>query len=101
MSVYFARAGEYLKIGYSKDPRQRIRTLRCHKDSIRPTGLDDAAPVELVAVIDGNRDTERILHRVFAGLRECGEWYRIPEPEPPFQVPPMPALADYLAGRKW
>ena len=92
MSVYFARVGEYVKIGYSRNPVTRVQRLRSD-DTARPDDLDKTAPVELLAVVPGGRDLERALQEVLVGLRECGEWFRIPEPSD--ECPP-PHPDDHL-----
>lgn len=64
-SVYFVRYRDRIKIGYSIDPRERIK----------------AHPVdEILAVVPGGRAAERAFHVQWAHLRENGEWFRA-EPE--------------------
>ena len=64
-SVYFVRYRDRIKIGYSIDPRDRIK----------------AHPVdEILAVVPGGRAAERAFHLQWAHLRENGEWFRA-EPE--------------------
>lgn len=58
--VYFARLGDLIKIGISKDPARRARSFNA----------------VLVGTMDGDREIESALHREFADLRVRGEWFR-------------------------
>ena len=64
--VYFISDGDAIKIGLSKTPKGRLRTLQ--------TGH----PRELVllASLEGSRRLEREIHERFANLRLRGEWFR-------------------------
>lgn len=66
--VYFIRKGEFgpIKIGYARDPRQRIREIQ--------TGSETR--LHLLAVVQGGRDLERQLHEEFSEYRLEGEWFR-------------------------
>lgn len=64
--VYFARAGDAIKIGVSIDVRARVRGL----------STSSPVPIELLAAMPGGVDEERALHRRFAYLRMNGEWFR-------------------------
>lgn len=69
MSVYFMqqRAGEELiKIGFSDLPDRRLSTVR----------RDEQEPVVILAVIDGGREVERMLHKQLDADRVRGEWFR-------------------------
>lgn len=69
MSVYFMQeqGGEGLvKIGFSDLPDRRLTTVR----------RDERNPVDILAVIDGGREVERMLHAQLASDRERGEWFR-------------------------
>lgn len=69
-SVYFAAAGDRIKIGWSRRVGSRIAELQ--------TGNPD--PVVLLATMPGSRGRERELHRQFANARLAGEWFaRTPE----------------------
>lgn len=70
--IYFIRdrRDSRIKIGLSRDPWQRMRELAV-------TAPDS---LELLAVMDGNRDTEAGLHSLFKHLRTAGEWFQ-PEPD--------------------
>jgi len=65
--VYFIRDGEYMKIGYSTDVQQRMKSL------ITANPRD----IELIAVFPGSTKTERELHSAFAYCRHRGEWFHI------------------------
>ena len=75
MSVYFARVGEYVKVGYSRhDPWFRARDAVCGNHA-KPIDLDRYAPVEILNVIDGDRQIETLLHRMLDDFRVVGEWF--------------------------
>ena len=65
--VYIVRAGEFCKIGKSRDANKRLTRLRLPFEH------------ELIARFDvANRHiTERELHRRFADKRVNGEWFRL------------------------
>ncbi|MCY1218447.1 hypothetical protein D9M72_303960 [compost metagenome] len=64
--VYFIKSAGLVKIGFSSDVLSRLSNLRvgCPVDS------------KLVAAIPGTEDTELYFHKMFAKLRERGEWFR-------------------------
>jgi hypothetical protein len=64
--VYFAKAGQRVKIGKANDVASRIATLQ--------TGCPDK--IEVVKTVWGGTPVERIYHKQFAHLRENGEWFR-------------------------
>ncbi|MBY2986405.1 GIY-YIG nuclease family protein [Rhizobium leguminosarum] len=69
MSVYFMQeqGGEGLiKIGFSDLPDRRLTTVR----------RGEKNPVQILAVIDGGREVERMLHAQLAVDRARGEWFR-------------------------
>lgn len=59
--VYFARLGDRIKIGVSRDPEDRARLLNA----------------ELLGTCLGSSELERDLHTEFASIRDRGEWFRI------------------------
>lgn len=63
--IYFARAGNKVKIGISKNPRQRLGGIR--------TGNSNR--VSIYYVTPGDMALERELHRLFASDRVNGEWF--------------------------
>lgn len=60
MSVYFARRGRLIKIGWSRNVRHRISTLKA----------------ELIGCVPGGCTEERIIHSRFDHLRFRGEWFK-------------------------
>jgi hypothetical protein len=71
--IYFIQAGKAgsIKIGYTEcDVSKRLGDLQ--------TACPQALHVLLV--IEGTVETEKLLHRRFAGLRRRGEWFH-PEPK--------------------
>lgn len=65
-SVYFAEAGNRVKIGFSKRVSARLVQLQ--------TG--SAVPIRLIGTMPGGRTAERRLHDQFAHLRISGEWFQ-------------------------
>lgn len=74
MSVYFATAGDYVKIGHSADPIARLNTIT--RNGKRPSDLPFAAEARLIGWIPGDVCDEALLHRRFADQRVAGEWFR-------------------------
>lgn len=64
--VYFARAGDSLKIGYSADPEARVKQLQ--------TGCP--MEIALAGKIFGSEESEALWHRTFAKYRTTGEWFK-------------------------
>jgi hypothetical protein len=62
--AYFVRQGERVKIGYTKDLKQRMKTLR----------VSHGSDCELLAYRDGGRDREANYHFQFAAHHIKGEW---------------------------
>ncbi len=69
--IYFARCGEYIKIGFTRGKAQQ-----------RLKGLSTAnpLPVELVATTPGGQDLERELHQRFNAFHWSGEWFVFSDP---------------------
>jgi hypothetical protein len=65
--VLAARRVNAVKIGFTADVDRRVKTLR----AMSP------APLVIVAVVEGSRGDEAILHRRFAPYRLHDEWYRL------------------------
>jgi hypothetical protein len=66
--VYFALAGEHLKIGWSEDPETRVYRLQGANGD----------EVSLLGTVPGSRDDESALHGRFAGHKARGEWFYAP-----------------------
>jgi hypothetical protein len=64
--VYFALAGDRIKIGHSKLMAKRMQVLRS----------SSASGAELLGVIRGDECLEQNIHEKFQGQREHGEWFR-------------------------
>jgi hypothetical protein len=64
--IYFIRAGETVKIGYTMNVAKRMAGLQ----SCNPETL------ELLAAFHGGQADERSVHRIFASLHLRGEWFR-------------------------
>jgi hypothetical protein len=64
--VYFIRAGEHVKIGWSRNPKARRDTLA----TASPFDL------EIIGQVPGTEDDERALHGAFAHLHVKREWFR-------------------------
>lgn len=60
--VYYLRYDRRVKIGTSRRPRQRLRSIR-HD--------------ELLAFESGDRAVEQRRHQEFADIREGGEWFTL------------------------
>lgn len=65
--VYFVRRANQIKIGYTGDPKKRIRDLELMGGS----GFDD------VVIRRGDRALEMEYHRQFANRRITGEWFAV------------------------
>jgi hypothetical protein len=65
--LYFIRVGRHLKIGRTRNLKERLRILSCHA----PT------PPEVVGTIQGAGGTEKVWHYAFRRLRSHREWFRI------------------------
>lgn len=74
MSVYFAAAGGYIKVGYSADPIKRTQWTTIDS-AIRPIDLERGTPVELLGWIPGGRDVERQTHARLGERWIAGEWF--------------------------
>lgn len=68
--VYFARAGNHVKIGKANSIRKRLGEIHTYT----PSGL------ELLATAPGGLREEGNFHRQWSKLREHGEWFRL-DPE--------------------
>lgn len=75
MSVYFAKVGEYVKIGYSHDPMARSTTIT--RTGARPDDIEFNARVDFIGWIPGDVWRERELHVQHLEHRATGEWFRI------------------------
>jgi hypothetical protein len=75
--VYFIKCGKYVKIGTSRNPQARFKTLRSENNStIRPKGIN-IADAELIGYFPGGRDLESLLHWTLREEQAAGEWFRL------------------------
>ena len=65
--VYFIKVNNRVKIGYSNNMDKRINGLK--------TSNPYSNEIELLLLIDGERDIEKKLHKKFSDIRICGEWF--------------------------
>lgn len=65
--VYFAKSGDYVKIGFSTKPKWRTDSFLCGN----PYGI------ELLRVVEGTRETETAFHHRFKEYRHRLEWFRL------------------------
>jgi hypothetical protein len=80
MSVYFAKVGRYLKIGYSENPERRVRNLwRSTTRYGRPWDLSINETPRLLLAVDGDKHDEQQIHAALDDFYACLEWF-IDEP---------------------
>lgn len=72
--IYFVEAGNYIKIGYSRDPIRRLSQIQGGKNVKAPAGLDTSR-ARILAVEQGSQGEESLLHKRFAEYRVDGEWF--------------------------
>lgn len=68
--VYFMKARDTVKIGFSRNPFTRIGDVR--------TGM--SAKVDRVVVVRGSKGLERCIHERFSAYRRSGEWFTFATP---------------------
>ena len=68
--IYFLKANDRIKIGYSHDPSDRIPSIQ----------TSSPYELEVLLIIETNQDEERELHARFRDLRRSGEWFQFDEP---------------------
>ena len=64
--IYFIQAKQFVKIGYSVDPKSRLEDLQ----TANPVKL------KLLATMPGGFQTEAELHKIFGKRRANREWFR-------------------------
>lgn len=75
--VYFIRCEDYVKIGLSTDPENRLRAIKRSGNGTLAPKLIDLTTAEIVATEPGGHYTESQLHKKFDHLRHVGEWFRV------------------------
>lgn len=78
MSVYFAQAGAYVKIGYSRRPISRVSTVTTAGK--RPNDLPRGTDARLLGWVPGDQWVESAWHARFIASRVAGEWFYL-DPE--------------------
>lgn len=73
--VYFIEAGDYIKIGHSRDPMGRLSQIRKGRGVALPDDLDPSG-ARILAVEQGGMFEEKKLHRRFTIHRAAGEWFK-------------------------
>lgn len=67
--VYFIKHREYVKIGFSRRPKNRIGNIQ----------VSLPEKLEVLCIIHGDMRLEQELHSKFCDLRENGEWFFLNE----------------------
>lgn len=105
-AVYFAKVGDYVKIGFASDVHKRTKSLLNGDRLIVPADLDKTLPVELILVIPFCRmRDERNMQLIFARHWVVGEWFQW-SPEFAYQMRTMrfvthaERLKDLTAARR-
>jgi hypothetical protein len=70
--IYFVLAEglERCKIGFSLEPKTRMYAL----------GTSSPVSLEFLGAIEGSKEDEKVLHRIFDWLKIKGEWYKYTSP---------------------
>lgn len=63
--VYFIKHGKRIKIGVSRNPRERLKDIAIHLDK----------PPKLLGSIEGSYQLEKHIHAVLSNFRIGGEWF--------------------------
>jgi len=87
--VYFIQGenGGAIKIGYSKDPEVRLKTLQTSYPDI----------LKVLCLIPGNANTETKYHKAFEHLKLNGEWYK-PDKEIFDEIEKLKAKYPHVVG---
>lgn len=95
MTVYFAVAGPYVKIGYSQNPERRVARLFCSatpRPHDCPTGRGSR---QLIRTIDGDKHVEAAIHRALDDFCVGAEWFAYGPPVADFIASVEPDRYDY------
>lgn len=91
-TIYIAQRGPYVKIGISRNPGKRIRSLRYDR-SIAPDDADRRAPIRVIHLIpESTLRDEWDLHCHFDDWHVAGEWFR-------YDAAFIQALAELITER--
>jgi hypothetical protein len=98
-AIYFARFGDFVKIGIASNPAQRVKTMLNNPRLIVPDDLDRSTSGDLILVVPfcKVRD-ERNMHLLFARHWVVGEWFHW-SPEFRHQMQTMRFVTDAVRRR--
>lgn len=68
--VYFLKAGDAVKIGFSANPFGRAAAIK--------TGMN--RKIEAIAAVRGTLASEQLMHKRLAAYRRAGEWFTLSQP---------------------
>lgn len=75
-NIYFARVGDYVKIGSAVNVQRRMKSVLTPSRLICPDDLDRTAPIIVVKTVAGCRQRDELnMHLLFAQHWETGEWF--------------------------
>lgn len=77
--VYFIEGGKFIKIGFTKALRKRLKALQ----------KSSPVPLKVLCSIKGGRLREAAFHETFGHLRAHGEWFKA-----------APEIYEYIAALK-
>lgn len=82
MSVYFIACGGFIKVGFSDNPERRVKNLfQSGSRYTAPRAAFEArAERTLLRSIEGDKDTERTIHRALEDFYAGCEWF-VDEPQ--------------------
>lgn len=69
--IYIMESGDHVKIGHSKEPTARLKTIQ----------ESSAYEMRLLATCRGGRKSEEEIHSILWRYRARGEWFRISKPD--------------------
>lgn len=76
-SIYFLACGPYVKVGYSRNVKARVESLRRPAEQTeRPNDLN-VLDAHLLAVVPGAPQGERLIHTLLAPHHVVGEWFHL------------------------
>ena len=64
--IYFVRSGDYVKIGYTQHPQDKISVI----------GTSCPERIEVLLIINGTREDETVLHEFFKSDHHNREWFK-------------------------
>lgn len=63
--IYFIKQNDYVKIGFTNRFKTRLNQLQ----------TSSPVKLEVLAIVDGDKDDERLLHNMFKHIATNGEWF--------------------------